>query len=256
MSRDYGIRLSKPFYDATKAADSDLIFSSSWPSLPVATERTFTNSANGGDTSFASDFTFAHGLGFACFALIWEITNGVATQRPSIPPRIDLTSIYIDSPSTTASAYHVKCYNIDLSVNAEYPSTNASSVVTSYDNNYGIKIAKEDEDIDSEDMRDFILHSRCQSPLISVVKTSTGVSTALTYTDSKDYTAWVFGYVRSSSGVYTQAPYFNQAYPRLFITGSSGAYTYSITTDTSDDASTIVVLRDPMFASTNTEVTY
>lgn len=248
MSRDYGIKISKPGFDATTAADADLLFSSSWPSLPIANEATFTGQS--------SSFTFEHGLGFPCFAIIWEITSaGLSSQRYLTRTRTDSTYVYIDSPTSTNS-YHVKCYNIDLSTSVEYPLLNTSSVDRPYDPSYGIKIAKEGEDIDSSDLRDFILHSRAQSPLVLTVQTASGVSTTNTYNDPQGYTSWVFGFTRTSGGIYTHAAYYSQAYPRLFITTTGGTNTYSITTSSTDDSSTILVLRDPMFAPTNLNVTY
>ncbi len=244
---DYGIKISKPRFNANTAGDADLLFSSSWPSLPIANEETFTNQS--------SSFTFAHGLGFPCFSLIWEVTNGVSRQRPLTPPRIDSTSVYINSPSV-ASSYHVKCYNIDLSTDIEYPILKSSDVETTYDPDYGIKITKEGEDINSDDLRDYILHSRCQSPLVLAVKTVSGASTENSYTDPQGYASWVFGYVRNSSGVYIQAPYYSQSYPQLFITTTGGVIQYSITTNAFDAASSILILRDPMFASTDEVVSY
>ena len=52
---DLGIKISKPGFDAYSAGDADLVFSSGWPSLPIAFETTLTE----GDS-----LTVEHGLGF------------------------------------------------------------------------------------------------------------------------------------------------------------------------------------------------
>lgn len=266
---DYGIKITKPGFDVATAGDADLIFSSSWPSLPIVTETTIgsLSSFNGG--------SFTHGVGFAPFTQVWRTRAG-ATQRTGLNngalSGVDDTDIVIDSGNISLTAldpfqlsaelvynYHIKCYNIDLSVEKEYPILTDQTTQASTSRDYGIKVVKEDEDIDSTDMRDFILHSRCQSPLILAVKTQESASgTTVSYTETIGYRSWVFGYVRDSNNAYRFAPYFAQAYPITSITSSGGVYTYSVQylAAAGDTGASLVILRDPMFAATNVEASY
>jgi hypothetical protein len=103
----------------------------------------------------------------------------------------------------------------------------------------------------SKDMRDFILHSRCQSPQVDSVLVGASGAT-LTYTNTTGYTNWVFGFGSFNSGTSFVPARTDQAQapPKLVIANN----VYSI--GTSGMVPVIVVLRDPLFAATQVEVTY
>lgn len=247
---DYGIKVAKPNYDARTAGDADLLFSSSWPSLPVAFETTTT-----GNT------TVDHGLDFPPLTLAWLVSGGVSQKGSAAQPwpDVDSTKVYLntDLDYIDAPVIHVKCYNIDLSRDVDYPVLKTPTASTGlYDADFGIKIAKQGEDIDSDDLRDYVLHSRCQSPLILAVKTESTATVANTvaYTSPLGYTSWIFSYVKSASGLYQCSPYEAQGYPQLQINATTNTYTQ--VWGFGDVGATIVALRDPMFASTDSVVTY
>lgn len=261
MANDYGIRISKPRYSADSAGDTDLMFNSGWPSLPIAEEINLTN--------VTGSRSFSHSLTFAPFFQVWRTRNG-ATKRYGLnsagsglghPVRIGASGGIIteDFNDPGAADYHIKLYNINLAVDKEYEFIKPPVSPGVYDPDYGLKVVKEGRDIDSEDLRDFIIHTRAQSPQVLSIKTQSDSSNSINFTDPQSYRAWVFGFVReATTGYYRFVPYFAQAYPRVAFSQSGGRYTYSIAYSplAGDDSATLVVLRDPMFAANDVTVQY
>lgn len=264
---DVGIRLTKPLFDANSAGDQDYIYNSAWPSLTQVIPG-FTTSAYQGTTGGP----ITHNLGSPFFALGWDVGTNITAVE--VFPDITANSCIFTNRGINPSTYNfinLKIYNIDLSVDVEYPFIKPGTTPAgTYDADFGFKVAKrvsyytnnsQVRDIDSTDMRDFILHSRCQSPLVMAVKTeqSAVTDTSGTYTKIIRYTtptgaaSWVFGYVKTAAGVYQYAPYFSQSYPKTNIESTT---TYSIGWTGTDVGATLVVLRDPMFAGTSISVSY
>lgn len=249
MAESFGIKITKPGYDANNAGDADLIFNSGWPSLAIAYETSI--------TSADDPLIVSHNLGFVPFTQAWvsDVALGGGFYEYFSPV---VNNQQMNTPtSATSTNWNIKFYNLDLSTEAEYPFRQPSSTATTYNSDFGIKLAKENKSIDSTDMRDFILHSRCQSPLILAVKTESSASgQTVSYTDNQGFPLWVFGYVKRADGYYQNAPLYNPSYPALQLTTSGTINTYSITWTGTDVGATIVVLRDPMFAPTNLAVSY
>jgi hypothetical protein len=261
MGLDYGIKVSKPFHNVLTAGDADMLFSSSWPSLPVAYETT--------QEDKTGTFTVTNPLGFVPFFQVWRFKDGVS-KRYALGAGDSISNVQVTSTEVSitedfldpgAADYHIKLYNINLSVAKIYDFTRppATSSVD-YSPDYGIKVTKEGRDIESTDLRDFILHSRAQSPqILSVVTQASAVNNKISFTDPQGYTAWVFGFIRTAAtGAYRFVPYFAQSYPSIQFSQSGGLYTYSITYTPGfgDDGATLVVLRDPMFAATDIAASY
>jgi len=259
-----GLKISKPGYDANTTQGSNLVFDSSWPSLPIAFEQKLTS-------AFPASVT--HNLKFPPFACVWAYgpdPSGISAvaQRFFFP--VDTTKLYLDTTNftsqqlafwITASNIKIRCFQLDLSTDIDYILAPGDTFNRPYDKNFGIKVVKQGKDINSTDLRDFALHSRAQSPLILAVKTEktvptanvgTGIGTVVQYNSNLKYPAWVYGYVKQSTGKYVPAPYYSQAYPRTF---TDGILSYIGFTGT-DTGATLVVLRDPMFAATQTTVQY
>ena len=269
MAQDVGIKISKPNYDATTAADSDLLFSSSWPSLPIVNEYTKTIS------SLPYTTTIPHGLGYVPFVLGWSKTSGKWHKRffgYNDGIKVDETNIYINitdnypfvtaTTTTAPTSLHLKVYALDIATEVEYELSARSSIVAEYNPDYGIKIAKEAADINSTDMRDFILHSRCQSPLILALKNENSAVASgsydglITYEDPQGQISWVFGFIRATDGKYREVPYYGQAYPTTQIDTATKTYTLGWINAAGDEAASLVVLRDPMFAASDITASY
>lgn len=262
---DVGIKISKPGYGAKTAADANLVFSSSWPSLTVA----FTKQQSYSATNLA----IPHGLTFPPFTMAWVIDTTLEQSSYAAPskgamrffPDVDSTNIYIPGGTsagnngfqTTSSVIHIKSYNIDLSKDVDYPLLQTTNgFVGAYDSNFGIKLAKPNKTVTSVDLRDYIIHSRCQTPLIMAVKTQATMNPAnsqtIQYTNKLGYPSWNYGYTKTSAGRYHNAPFFSQAYPRTNTDGITTSVNWAFT----DIGATIVVLRDPLFPTNEVDVSY
>jgi len=265
-----GFKLSKPGYDATRTAGSNYVFNSSWPSLPIAFETIVTGTG--------SQLAVAHGLKFAPFAMAWSPgtdPSGVGTVGYRVILRSNTTNVYI--PSTVNGVkYKVRCFQLDLSKDIDYTLAPGDTFKAPYDPNFGIKVVKPNKSIDSKDMRDFALHSRCQSPLILAVKTEktiapanvgSGIGNVIQYTSKLNYAVWVYGFIKAGGtlagnigvavNTYVPAPYYSQAYPRTFTDGFKAYLGYTTSGPPQPDVgATLVILRDPMFSSTPITVQY
>jgi hypothetical protein len=262
-SQDFGIKVSQSGYSAFNAPDYALAFSSSWPQLPIAAEFIqMIAPFNGGGAPYTyNPITFTHTLGYPAFARVWVSGTGTGLATGHVTGDVyNLTtsknSVTYSSPATTNNlsdriTVFVRVYALDITTPVSYPYKQPPVINTPYDPDFGIKIVKEGKDIMSKDMRDFILHSRCQSPQVDSVLVGASGAT-LTYTNTTGYTNWVFGFGSFNSGVSfvparTDQP---QSPPGLFITNN----VYSI--GASGMVPVIVVLRDPLFAAAQVEVTY
>lgn len=259
QATDVGLKISKPGYDANQAAGNNLLFSSSWPSLPVAFSTTITNPLTGGGTSG----TVAHNLKYAPLSFVWAYGTDpsgktACIRRINVVASMDTVNVYLGTSGTTeidtdflfsATKLHIKCFQLDLSQDIDYILAAGDTFPSSYDPNFGIKLARPNKDINSRDLRDFALHSRAQSPLVLAIKTQATNNSAnpLTtqYSSHLNFPSWVYGYVRKSTGRYSFAPYGAQAYPITFTDGKVS----NLTTIAPDTGATVVVLRDPMFSS-------
>jgi hypothetical protein len=276
-----GFKLSKPGYSAVTSAGQNMVFDSSWPSLPVAYDTGLINN------TIASTFdtaTIAHNLNFPPLVFGWAYfpdPGGLGNVTQRFICAADRTNIYLNgnsnsSPPLTATKIRLKAFQLDLSKDINYILAPGDTFKQPYDANYGVKVTKPNKDINSKDMRDFSVHSRCQSPLILAVKTEatmptanigTGIGNVIQYTSSLSYAVWVYGFIRiggtlatnlsMTAGTYYPAPYYSQAYPRVFTDGFKAYIGYTASGPPSPDTgATLVILRDPMFAATQQAVTY
>lgn len=268
-SQDYGIKISQPGFDVNTCKDYELIFSSSWPTLAIAFDKTMTLTTDG-----SGNATIPHNLNFYPLAMGWKFTDSTfTTSTGRFFVSVDKTNIYIDQQSSLSLAnttyyVNVKCYNLDITIPQNYLYLQSPAVNFPYDNTYGIKIAKQNENINSSDMRNFILNSRAASPQVLAVVTEktnynsgSGIgnnSGTLTYTNPQNYTPWAFGYVEFVSGGVTKyiwAPPFAQAYP-LIKFNNNVTTLQLINTPSNPAVGSLIILRDPLFVSNSVQATY
>jgi hypothetical protein len=257
---DYGIKIAKAGFDALTAADNDLLFNSAWPSVQFSMVKTMRKT---------SDLytPIPHGLGFPTIAFL---IGGDEATTVMTGQSTDDTNIYVATGFSTKNVGDVigtlVIYPVNISVDVEYSYTAVQSVNTPYDPNYGIKMVKPGADIESEDMRDYVLHSRCGSPLVLAVKTQETVNpenpTWVQYTSKLGYPTLNFGYAGVAEGTadgnisygknaYKFAPQGGQAAPIAYTDG------FTVQTQLQDSRASVICLRSPMFAVTNTaEVIY
>lgn len=237
-SQDVGIIIARRDINVNDAGDTDLLLNSSWPTLQIAFEKTVTGQ---GATE--------HGLPFVPFTIIW--TKSGSTVSKSIP---NVSNSLVFHSSGTV---HIKCYNLDITKDVEYPFIAPPSPTVSTDPDFGLKMVKEGKSLDSEDLRDYIIHTRCQSPMVLAVKTEVSSAThptqgrQISYTSPYEFPSWVFGFVWiEATQRYQYAPYFAQAYPVTRISGNSYNLQFL------NSKASLVVLRDPFFAPTEVQRSY
>ena len=282
--QDVGIKVSQSGYSTTNAPDYALTFSSSWPQVPIIKEFTQTvpvtitvDPTNGGYRYYAAGPVFTHNLGFFAFAQFWIGYTEPLTGKLSIIKPVDSLGMFgskltnntvipldynghfptaIAGPSQVT--WHVKVYNFDITIARSYPYKQPPIVPQPYDKDYGIKIVKQNKQITSNDMRDFILHSRCQSPQIDSINIS-DASKNVIYKNTTGYLNWVFGYFTNDGITYQELqPQGTNSSPNFFYGYGGDPNTYAIINvyGGANYASSIVVLRDPLFVAKNIEVTY
>lgn len=278
QNSDVGIKISKPYYDAVRTQPQNLIFSSSWPSLPIAKEIDIPDATALSTYSVVTGGRYAvpHGLGYPPLAFYWQLADisgkaGAGNVWLRAVADADKTNVYISPPQSIQNVagvtppINIKCFAIDLRQDVDYPTPTGDNLPSAYDPDYGIKVSKPNKSVDSKDLRDFILHSRAQSPLILAVKTEQtshpSNPASIQYTNKSPYPVWVYGFARQlTSGVspiinadyFRYAPYYQQTFPKTNTDG----FVSTITFNPGANGATLVILRDPMFAATRETVQY
>lgn len=270
VNTDVGLKISKPGYDAKRTVGQNLLYNSSWPTLAVAFETTIPNPLTGGGATGL----VAHNLQFPPFTFVWAIgadpsglTGAISERRIPGAADVDSTNVYLKVGGLsgietdflyTATKLHIKSFQLDLSKDIDYILAPGETFKTPYDNNFGIKVPKLNKDVNSTDLRNFAVHSRCQGALVLAVKTQDtndpANPTTTQYTNKFSSPVWVYGFVRGTSGKYKWAALGGQAYP---ITKTDGFITnLAYIGAAGDNGVTLVILRDPMFAPNAVIATY
>lgn len=255
-----GIRVTQIGVSDIYAADYQYVFNSDWPSLAIAFEANLSVSAG-------SIGEVAHGLKFYPLTMAWFMVNGVSVGRFYGDTLFDKENVYIDNTLNSSDVVaSIKCYNLDISVPVDYTLPKFPLVSRPYDPTTGIKVTKHGKAMSSTDLRDYILHSRAQSPAVLSINTvnriypgSEFAGEHIEYTNPANYTPWVLGFaMKGSDPTKYKAfpPGGNQSFPAFVQIGAT-SYILPANTGTGDltDGS-LVVLRDPLIAPNTKEVIY
>jgi hypothetical protein len=231
------------------------VFNSDWPSLAIAFEAVVTVPNTFGTA------IITHNLGFIPFLQVWDYTGGINNGRvgTSISILFDKTKINLTNNTGVDIVCSVKCYNFDITVAKDYALPKYPVIKTSYDPSTGIKVSKYGKSIGSTDLRDFILHSRAQSPAILSVVTKIDTSFNVTYTNPANYIPWAFAFASYSAGKYqvvSAGP--AQSPPQLTFSFPSGNNIGKVVLNVGSfaKAASLVILRDPLIVATTKQVTY
>lgn len=253
-----GIKISQFGYDSRTCPDYDLIFNSSWPSLAIVFDKTLTLT-----TDVSGDATIPHNLGFYPLSMAWQLNSTMSVSMGRIFPGVDKNNMYVTELTPNTTYYlNFKCYNLDITVPQQYTYLQPPAINTPYDNTYGIKVVKQNEQITSNDMRSFILHSRCASPQVLAVVTEKSASldqynqSVISYKNPQNYTPWAFGYAQLN-GIYVWAAPVSQGFPELqFNTIAANTVSLNLNNGITTVDGSIIVLRDPLFAPNTVQATY
>jgi hypothetical protein len=256
--------------DVTKAADYQQSFNSAWPSIKIVFETTVLVPAG-------ATVTVPHGLSYPPLSFGW-IQVGTTTLTDDYPatflndsnssigriyPNSDATNLYVFGYFGSDTLVNLKAYNVDISTDITYPILASPSTNSTYNPDYGIALAKPGKDTSSVDLRDYILHTKAQSPSVQAVVTqASGLDTGnageptLYYINPAPYVPWVFGYLQQTSTYLSALPVSTQT-GSVVNSLTVSANLFSITYDASSySGASIVVLRDPLFAPNSVDVTY
>lgn len=220
---DYGLRASQKGYDVQEASDSQLLFSSSWPLLKIEQQGSF----NTNDVTVA-ETVYTHNLGYKPFFIIYETTDGTSRYAT---PLFDGTQFGVNTTElkffgsyfrTGAKTFYYYIFRLPLTTDYEAPIINETDTTRSLIDNYGLKVTKQGEDISSTDMRDYVIHSSCRSPMVHKVDnggfTFNGTDYVFSTTYSLSYLPWIRCFFNYADTIGTDTTYL---YPYFGGNGST-----------------------------------
>lgn len=241
------LQIALPGFDVRNCPDWAYLFNGLWPNLAIAFEKTVT--VSGG-------MTIPHNLGFPPVAMAWMTQGGVSYGRLS-SLEVDQTNIYLLSVTGT---FTVRCYNIDVSKEASYPLPQSANAKLPYNNQFGGKFVKSGRAITSNNLNDFVIHTRAQSPAVLDVATQSGkyflqsqarhywpygaIPSApgwdlIVYPLQTSYLPWYVGALNLGANAYELA--FGQ---QVYFDNTTNSLVVNIT---ATGAGSLIILRDPLF---------
>jgi len=158
MSDNFGVKVSLPGFNAETAADSDLYFSSSWPSIKIDDSLSGTMTLTGTKADFVT-----HNLGYPPFVMLWSKANGF---WPYYIDKINSTIVSFNGQPATDKGDQIRYYICRNPLNINFLAPNINLAQTKQGTNkqdFGIKIVKQNKNTGSTDLRDFTIHSGTKS---------------------------------------------------------------------------------------------
>lgn len=155
MSSDFGVKVSEPGFNVETAADQNLYFSSSWPTLKIDDALSDTMTLQG---SPSLDI-ITHNLNYPPFTMVWSHANGF---YPYYINSINSTTVSINGTAGDVIRYYI--FRNPLNINFLAP--NISLAQTQQGTNhqdFGIKFTKPGKETTSTDLRDYTIHSGTKS---------------------------------------------------------------------------------------------
>lgn len=171
---DIGLKVSQQGYSALSCIDWQLIFSSSFPALKIASMGTFSISGGAHDQTIVT-----HGLGYIPMFLVFtdrDLYQTIAgTLRLASPGLSQFFTVNNNSlkwqgssrggGAVTMTGYYI-IFRRDLIQSYNGLIVNTTPELKNIKNLYGIKVARDGKDISSNDYRDFVIHSNTRTPII------------------------------------------------------------------------------------------
>lgn len=246
------IMVAQPGFNVYNCPDWAYLFNSNWPSLAVAWEETIANPG--------SSTTLKHNLGFPPLTMIWPSwgSGSSAYTLGRISTGFSVTDNKITiTPTTNANNLTIRCFNIDLSKDATYPIPQAAQAKLPYNDQFGIKQAKKNRNIQSNNLNDFVIHSRAQSPAVLTVATQKSQYFTNTNPGSQYAGPWIVYPIKTS--------YIPWCY---CATASGGTYSFVTVNGlqfinnqivfplVGASGGTLIILRDPLFYPNTVQVTF
>lgn len=164
---DIGIKVSQKTKDVKTCFDKDLLFSSSFPTLNIIAEGDKTVS----NAPFAPpEVIYEHGLGYIPAFAVYVVD---ANSRLSVSAVFDSliscddTNIYWEGGRISGSqTVHYIVFNWNLQTNYQSSIIGYSGDTSVVDNDFGIKISRSGNDINSCPTKDQVINSGGRTPII------------------------------------------------------------------------------------------
>lgn len=248
------VKLAQPGYDVKTAGDENLIYSSNWPLLEIYAQDSATLDVTTNNLLARHDLQFPPMFWYFANTDVtaWENFGNILPARRSefFGPigdgtlSMDAGKLQYKANSFPLTAGIVRLYYyifaVDLTVQFNAPIIKVGSIAGGNDDTFVFKVAKNGKDVNSNDLSDYVLHSRARSPILHSVNPSPGVVRQFIVNHGLGYVPMFFPYVKNADGSYTLLP-----------TGLGGTSNLTsdeqniIFNDTGGKELTIVVLKDP-----------
>ncbi len=247
------IKLAQQGYDVRTCGDENLIYSSEWPLFKIYKQDSATVKDVTQTTTVAT-----HDLGFP--PVFWYFSNatinkwlgtGTMTNErraeffgpigSAASIKINDSKLVYESGGFATGNLNLYYYIFGLDLTKQYTAPIIRvGAQPGEQGNRVFKIAKEGKSVSSDDLRDFVIHSRARSPMVHSVNPSGTIVKTFIVTHDLGYNPMFFGYTKGTDGYYTLIP-----------TGTGGSSNFTSTdktvtfNDTGGKEITIVILKDP-----------
>lgn len=219
MDRPKVVKLAQPGIDVKTAGDENLVYNSNWPLLKIYKQGSFTQNSFPASTGSPQKIkVINHDLGYTpmfwWFANMdikeWNTTTGAFDTRTEFNGPVE------NFPATNSSELYywfilqdvpVKIYYyifaLDITTAYQAPIIKSGGVIGPRNNRTVFKLAKENADVYSSNLEDYVVNSLARSPMIHAVYPATVQTDAsipggsgITFYHNLGYVPLFFAYVK------------------------------------------------------------
>lgn len=250
---EFFVKLSQPGYDVKRAGDQDMLFNSSFPLLKEAATDIFDASKV---TLGSSLYKVAnHDLRYVPFFLVFDSNGEMVLGQTWY---VDDQAIYVtDGPAAPTTGQHRwVLYHLPIYEAYEAPVSGVQFATEGGSSpDFAVKFAKKGKSIDSDDLRDFTLHSETRSPLLHIVSPKVWKTGDAVHTVDPDlpYNPICFGFSQDSTGKTYNMQAGGQAAPTLERNRTAIEITSQVA---ATSQTSIVIFKDPFLARSVEQVAY
>ena len=185
---DVGMKVSQPGKDVKRAGDVDLLFSSSWPSLPIAKEGWVDVELKDDTTPFVAE----HDLGYTPLAIFFDMRNhdlphannltGEAGQSKlgkrqhslvnliSYEKKIEIYNGAGGGYGTMPkNSFYYYIFELDIKTAYQAESIDLGAIVAGGTGDYGIKASVDGKSTSDNAIHEHTIHSATRSPMVHSV---------------------------------------------------------------------------------------